>query len=145
MGKKTPVAPAGETVILDASAAAREFRLSAEEAAVIVGSGIRVSLAWLGEYRARTVLDFTLADCERLTGTSLKTFHKMRTTGLLRVRTTSRGSRGLLYVAPAELVRVLSVIAAKRNATTTLTETPSQAAKRGESDRAAALAACDGD
>src|SRR4051812_42858618 len=102
---KTPKPP--EAVVLDADDAAREFRLPVAKAAILVGSGVRVGMLWLEDYRARKQLDFTIADCAMLTGTPVNTLLNWRQSGLLKVRATSRRLTSRLLVAPAELVRVL--------------------------------------
>jgi hypothetical protein len=144
--KPPPVA--GETTalttVLTPALAGELFRLCEADAAVIVGSGVRVPAAWPDEYRHRMgPLDLTFADCCLLTGVPEKSFRSWQERGRLKVRAVHEPHPGLL-VQPAELVRVLRAIAKERNGSTEVVETPAQQTRRGESDRAAALAACDG-
>lgn len=135
-----------ELVTLSPEALADLLGLPAEDGFAIIGSAVRVPAAWIEERRTRVgTLDLTFADCALLTGTPVATFNGWRNRGLLQVRALGTSRNNALRVAPAELVRVLRLVAQQRNGTTAATETPTQQARRGAKAREAALRACAGE
>lgn len=135
-----------ELVTLSPEQVADLLGLPTEDAFTLVGSAVRVPVAWVEERRTRVgTLDLTFADCAMLTGTPRRTFERWRASGMLRARTVTLSRNTPLRVAPAELVRVLRLVAAQRNGTTEATETPTQQARRGAKVRDAALRACAGE
>lgn len=135
-----------ELVTLSPEALADLLGLPAEDGYAVTGSAVRVPAAWVEERRTRTgPLDLTFADCALLTGTPARTFNGWRASGLLKVRALGTSRNNALRVAPAELVRVLRLVAAQRNGTTAVTETPAQQIRRGAKAREAALRACAGE
>lgn len=132
--------------VLTAADVGRLLRLDVADAAVIVGSGVRVPAEWPDEYSNQLgCLDLTLTDCAILTGLPVSTVRGWRERGLLKVRAVSMSRSQSVLVTPAELVRVLKGIADQRNGTTELVETPTQEARRLDAEHAAALAACRGE
>lgn len=135
-----------ELVTLSPEALADLLGLPAEDGYAVTGSAVRVPAAWVEERQTRTgPLDLTFADCALLTGTPVATFNGWRNRGMLKVRALGTSRNNALRVAPAELVRVLRLVAAQRNGTTEATETPTQQARRGAKVRDAALRACAGE
>lgn len=135
-----------ELVTLSPEALADLLGLPAEDGYAVTGSAVRVPAAWVEERQQRTgPLDLTFKDCALLTGTPVRTFNGWRASGLLKVRALGTSRNNALRVAPAELVRVLRLVAQQRNGTTTATETPTQQARRGAKARDAALRACGGE
>jgi hypothetical protein len=124
---------------------ARWWHLPLEDAVAICGSGCRVTktmaLKWA---RGTGPIDKTFADCAAASGTPSKALHGWRERGLLKVRAIGTGRTSSLLIAPAELARALRKIAADRNGTVEVPETPAQARNRGEKDRLAAIEACGG-